>query len=413
MYSMYSKALAVCLIGGMFVGFQFMLQGTPGVMVPSLQNSFHISLPQVGVLSSSMLYFYVLFQGVGGYLGYRYGERNCLVMALSVLCVLCILFSITKNYESALTVRLLMGICSIPGVFCTIMLINRWFPCRLFALIAGIWEAMNMGLTALVPAVIAPVVIHDGWRFSMLVVAGIGVFILLLIIAFVRDFPDEEAKNSHQQMKNNRRHEKDRNKAGLWALSTNVTFLCCCLFCFGLFSIVSVFASLWAVPFVKVMYPRHQLFAVQTISFIFIGTAIGAPVTGALTSYFNKSRPVMVGCVMLSLVCMSLLLYIKIPIHIVSIVMFFLGLSSSVYMLPFSLIRNLFPSSWYYTANALLNGICLAATPILQPLVGGLLSMHAHHATLLKVGDFRFSLLPIYLLLWASFVSLIWIKEKC
>lgn len=409
----YFRASLVCLTGGLLVGYQFLLQGMPSIMVQPLQDAFHINLTQVGILSSAMLYLYVFLQGRAGKLAQRYGERRCLITALIAMSILCVLFACAQNYFSALVLRILMGVCSAPGVVCSMMLISRWFPGRLFALVAGVWEAINMCLAASGPAVMGQLVPEYGWRSTMLVIAGLGIIILLLTLAFVKDHPETESENFHaSEAKQDKSQQPNFKENYLRDLLKTPSFVFSCIFCFGLFAVINVFASLWAVPFIKSMYPEHQVWAVQSVSFIFIGSAIGAPLTGAFASYLNRCRIVMFWCVLFSLICMTFLLYVHMSIGMISIVMMLFGISCSAYMLPFSLIRKELPLPLLYTANAVLNGCSIVAAPLLQPLVGELLTVHAHNAFMLKVADFRFALLPVYLILWVALLSLIWIKEK-
>ena len=409
----YLRASFVCLTAGMLVGYQFLLQGIPSIMVQSLQNAFHISLTQVGILSSSMLYLYILLQGKAGKLAQRYGERRCIIVSLTAMSSLCVIFACAQNYFSALVIRVLMGVFAAPGVVCSIMLISRWFPIRLFAVVAGVWESLNMCFAASGPAVMGRLVPEYGWRSTLLIIAGVGVVILLLNIVFVRDHPDDGDKVSHYPAEHGL---TDSTHESSWrcliALLQTPLFVFSCLFCFGLFAVINVFASLWAVPFMRVLYPEHQMLATQSVSFIFIGAAIGAPVTGAMVSYLNRSRGVMLGCVLWSLVCLTLLLYVRMPIGMTSLFMLCFGISCSAYMLPFTLIRKELPASWLYTANAVLNSCSIIAAPVLQPLIGKLLALHAHHASMLQVSDFRVALLSVYFILWLAFFSVMRIKEK-
>ena len=68
----------IIFLGGMFVLYQFLLQGSTSLMVPQLMEDLCINLTQIGFLSAAFFYPYVLLQIPAGILADKYGARNVL-----------------------------------------------------------------------------------------------------------------------------------------------------------------------------------------------------------------------------------------------------------------------------------------------------------------------------------------------
>ncbi|MCY4178334.1 MAG: MFS transporter [Endozoicomonadaceae bacterium] len=395
------------------MGLQFLLQGLPGIMVKPLSDAFNISLTQVGVLSSSMIYLYIILQAPAGKIASFYGEKFCLVIASGSLAVLCLLFTVVSTYTSAVIIRMLMGVAAAPGVVCVMLLISRWFSARSFAFIAGVWEAVNMVIAASGPVFMSKVVNTHGWKTVLLLIAGICVVVLIMNVLIVTNAPE-----GYEAEKDDMPEEKTEESGGWQAknpffrLIKNVSFVSNCVFILGLFSVVNVFASLWGIPFMRAAYPEHSLEATQAISFVFIGLAIGAPLTGAIASYINRLRLIMFWCALITLLCLTVLFYYPVSFKVAGGILFILGVSASAYMLPFSAIRRDIPPALLYLANAILNAASLLAAPLFQPLIGKILDLHSQHAVQLTMENFQVALLPLYIIVCVAIFSLIWIKEN-
>ena len=66
----------VWLSAALFVSYQFLLQASTSAMIPGLMHSFRLSVSDVGVLSASFFYPYVLLQIPAGLLVDRLGVRK-------------------------------------------------------------------------------------------------------------------------------------------------------------------------------------------------------------------------------------------------------------------------------------------------------------------------------------------------
>ena len=412
--SYYPKAILVCLTGGVLVGYQFLLQGIPGLMVQPLEKVFSINLTQVGVLSGSMLYLYLLLQGYSGIMARRFGEKRCLVTALLFMGLLCIVFANVTNYATGIIVRMLMGVCSAPGVICAMMLISRWFPDKWFALITGLWEGLNMVITSTGPGMLGEFVIKHGWQSAMYLLAATGFFLAVLNFLFVKNNPAVNISETTPLLSEQKENSINSNTKEKYMLTLvkQPFFIALCIFCFSLFSIISTFACLWGVSFMKALYPENPVWATQSIALVFIGVAVGAPVTGAVASYFNRPRLVMFYGATVHIICFVLLIYVPVSIAFAGLLLFLLGASCSVYMLPFALARKLFTINWLYSVSALLNFSCIVTAPLLQPVIGKLLAIHSHEGLQLNVSDYRFAFLPLLIILCLALLSLVWIREE-
>jgi MFS family permease len=112
------------------------------------------------------------------------------------------------------------------------------------------------------------------------------------------------------------------------------------------------------------------------------GVALGAPVLGWLSDRLGLRRFPMIMGTALVLILMLIILYVPgIPLTLMFALLFFSGFFSSVYALPFAVMRDIMPAAVRGTSMAYTNLMCiLIGAPLLQPLIGWWLD-HAMQTT--------------------------------
>ncbi len=110
------RAYWVCFVASFFCVFQFLLQGSTGLMVDGLINELSIDLKDLGFLSSAFFYPYILLQIPAGFLVDKYRPRKVLIAGSLLLGIGTFLFSCCHSCLQADLARMLMGAGSALGV---------------------------------------------------------------------------------------------------------------------------------------------------------------------------------------------------------------------------------------------------------------------------------------------------------
>ncbi|AMO56724.1 hypothetical protein GZ77_02915 [Endozoicomonas montiporae] len=353
------KSVLICLVACLFCSYQFMLQGSTSVMLPELQHSLNLDLPQVGWVTSAFLYTYLIFQIPGGVVADRFSGRWTLFVCCLLLASACFWFSRAGSFTEATMARGFMGIATAPGIVVCMSLVACWFPKRWFPALSGLVESMALLGGALGPVALPLLMEVYGWRDAMGLVAIMGVVLSLLLVSIVRSRAAEGEPENKPEV------------TYRWSLLfRDYRFWCYCLYGFGCFVLISTFAGLWGIPFLTVRFPESPQLARGSISLIFIGLAIGAPLLGGLVTLFGHCQRFMLASVVLQMLVVGAIIYCDCSIQGMCLLCFFAGMSCGGYMLVFSMLRDLAPAGMTGITLAFGNGFMLLGAPVLQPMIG-------------------------------------------
>ncbi|WP_461536696.1 MFS transporter [Spongorhabdus nitratireducens] len=352
-----------CLIYGvssLFVGYQFIMQGAVGVMAQELMQTLALDHLQLGLLSCSFFYSYVLLQIPAGIAVDLYGPRRVLAFSLLLMGFSCLLFSQAETLLEATLARILAGTACAPGIVCTLYLGRHWFAARLFPLLLGIMEMVCMSGGATGDYLIPWLMEGTSWRHAMLVFAGLSMLLLLITWSVIRDAPAGV-----------RRVTGRAGNLCLKPVLTNTAVWNAGIICGLMYAIISAFAALWSIPFLQQAYPGSGHFPAFAAGLIFLGAAVGAPACGALASQFGKSRPVIIGSAVISAILIITVLFWQPGESLTAGLLLLLGIASGGYVLPFALSRCIVDEAHQGVANGVINMVANAlGTIALQPLIG-------------------------------------------
>lgn len=405
-------AWLIWIFGSSFLVYQFLLQTSISVMIAGLQQAFHSNAASIGFLSSSFFYTYFFLQVPGGLLVDRYGPRKVLTVGLFICVIAVALFAHAKSFWVAQLSRMLMGLVAAPAFAGAFYLIAHWFSPKRFALIGGLTESFAMLGGMLGEVFVSVRVAQSGWRMTLIECAIIGLLLAVLTGLIVRDrdkyhtvtyLPKANFSNILIHLK------KVVGLPQVWLIG---------LFSGCTFALVSAFAGLWCVPYLQVRYNLPATTASFASSMIFIGVAVGSPFLGWYSDRIGKRKAPMFFSAALCLIFMLMVLYLPhLSFAWMFVLLFLVGATAAIYMLPFALIREITPKETRGTAMGFANMMAiLIGSPILQPLIGKLLELDwdkksINGVQIFHVTDYQISLsvLPICLLL--ALLVLIFICE--
>jgi MFS family permease len=387
-------------ISALFVLLQFALQLSSGEMLTGLMHSFSVDALGAGLLASTYYYVYVLLQSPAGMVVDRFGPRRVLSIGAFICGAGTLLFGASHSVAVAAIARMMMGGGAAFAFVGSLYLIGKWFPIRKFALMVGIAEAIGMVGSLLGGVYMADFVQHLGWRNAMFSAAAMAGVLVILLYTIVRDTPYKAVAPKSIRPKGAFRQDfvrLMRNKKAWYS-----GFYSCMMF-----SVITVFVSLWGIPYFQLAHHMTLMSATVVSNIVVIGVAIGSPLVGWLDGRVDRRR-------LLSIMALLTTGFLCVAIYIPTLstpvlvaVMLAIGVSCSAYVIPFAIAHELATPSTRSTYMGFTNMMSVGSAPIFQPVVGLLMSLTAtgfmHHGHVgYTVADYQVGLSVVPLLAFGA-----------
>ena len=395
-----------------FVLFQFFLQLSAGIMLTPLMKSFNLTTVGGGFLIGSFYLVYMFLQIPAGMLVDRLGVRMLLTYGGLVCALGCFLFAMSNSFSLAIIARVLMGVGASFAFVSSLNIVTQWFPLSRFTLMVGLAETFGMVGTLIGNVYLASILSHVSWRHTMFYSSFLALLISFLCFTVIRDNP-------------NRQHNKEIKELTLsdfyrqvLSILGNVGLWLNGLYSGLLFSIVTVFAVLWCLPFLSEVQHVSLSAATFETSFVLIGIAIGGPIMGYIYPRVrNKNTFLSVMALGAGLLCGLIVFNTSMSTSLTSIIFLVLGLICSCYVFNFSLANHLVPKEVSSTSIGFTNSLCVVTAPLLQPFIGFLLdtsSGHVNGQAVYTISNYHFALsvIPISLILAAGMALILPVPDK-
>lgn len=365
--------LFIVFLGAIFYFYEYVLRISPSVMKPELMKVFKITVAGFGSLSAFYLYFYTPLQLIVGILIDMFSIRFILSTAALFCAVGSFLFGLTDIYWVACLSRILQGVGSAFIYIGALKLAATWLPFSRFAFFSCACTAFGFLGAALGEFILSYIVDSIGWRIPMFVLAVIGVLLSILFLFFLRMKPKTKVARSRRAKKVYKLTLREALKQ-LFKIVKNKYLWWAGILSFFMYLPTTVFAALWGIPYLEKMHHYSLEKAAIACGLIFIGWAIGAPIQGWLSDFFNKRlRLIWIGS-LISLVLSSIVLYAPdLPYFLVCILFVLFGISSSSQVLTFAMGRDVCELSVVGMVMAFINTLAMIGGMIFQPGLGLLL----------------------------------------
>lgn len=414
MFSSFSKhpayAWAIWLLSALFMFYKYALEVSPSVMTKDLMAAFHIDGAELGNLAATYFYSYLIMQIPAGILLDKFGPRNMTTIAMALCAGGAILFANANTVFLACVGRFLTGAGASFAALNCLKLVANWFPPKRFALMAGLM--MTVGMLGAVggQAPLSAFISYLGWRSAIEAIAWIGVALVILFWLVVRDAPKHQehilkAKDVKRIVDGGKQIVK--NKQCWWVSIYS-----------GLaFAPVSVFGGLWGVPFLAQYYNLSHTKSAHEVSLIFIGFAIGAPLTGWLSDRIGKRKVVMFTGTIISLFIISfVLLSPPLPLNVLSTLLLFFGITISAFLLSFTMIREINAPIMAATAVGFMNTFNALLGAVSDPMTGKFLDLGWQGAMeggarVFPTETYRLALLTLPAYLVIALIVMLFIRE--
>ncbi len=399
----------VWILAASFFYYKYLIQVSPSVMSPQLMSAFSLTGAGLGNLAACFFYGYLLMQVPVGVLLDRWSPRKITSMAAFVCASGIFLFANTHTAVTAGLSRFLIGLSASFAAVSCFKLASIWFPPKRFALVAGL--SMTAAMLGAVggEGPLSALVDRFDWRHALEIIAVAGFILSALMWIIIRDkqSPPSTHPEYGVQVKLGLKLKILLTDPQTWLLS---------IYSGLAFAPVSVFGGLWGVSFIQKAYSLNTTEAAHLISLIFIGFAIGCPLTGWFSDYIGRRKPIMFIGTLLATIALAIVVYFPIPSFYLSVLLFLFGIGASCFFLCFSMIRELHPLVLTATVLGFMNTFDSVCEAVTEPFIGKLLDInwsgaYENGARSFALHDYHLGLSALVIYLALSVVLMFFIKE--
>ena len=357
-------AWVICLLAALFYCYEYLLRISPNVMVPELMSAFQIPTADgVAALVGYYYYAYTPMQIPVGLLLDKYGPRRILTLATLCCAIGAVLFATTSHYAVAAAARFLIGFGSAFAFVGVLKVATIWLPPNRFAFISGFTTALGMLGGMFGNWSMNKMVSTMGWDGTLSYFGWFGFFVVPIMWFLIRDVP---------QVKN--KAVEGYKEIAVSHLLRDLIILCKNrqIWINGLIGgfimmPTMVFAELWGGEYVQQVYGIEKDMAIQLVTMVLLGWAVGGPVTGIISDKLNNRRmPLVIGALLAALV-MVIFIYVDISsLWMIGGLLFLLGFFSSAENICFAVSKEISPVQVLGTAIATTNFIVVLVGMIFQ-----------------------------------------------
>lgn len=371
----------ILLFAELFLIFQYSFQLSTGVLFEPIKQDYAVTTFAASFLISTYYYMYVGFQTPAGIIMDRVGPRRLLSSGALLCSAGAVVFAVTHYYPLAIFAKICMGGGAAFAFVGALYLIREWFSPERQAFLIGMTEVLAMLGAVRGIFLLGFAMRLFNWRICMLFYAAYFFVAAVGCAWWVRDKNPLRHHERAVRVKPSNFSQSFKAVVGHRLAWLNGLYI-------GLmYSVATVFAALWATPFLMVHLNINDIAAAKIALMIYLGMAIGCPLFGLLTQHYKKRRPLLIISGLSSILVLSLIIYGPyVSILSVRIEMLLLGICSSGYVLSFIIANDIAPAGIKNTYNGFTNSCCLLTAPILQPLIGILLdnqlTQHPHNVLL-------------------------------
>jgi len=354
----------ICGLAAAFYCYEYLLRITPGQIVPELQRAFsvhgnYLDATLISHLSLFYYYAYTPMQLPVGLLMDRYGPRWILTMAVLCCAAGTALFGFTRYWWVAAFGRFWIGFGSAFAFVGVLKLASTWLPPNRFALVSGLATTLGMIGAMVGVNALAELIKQIGWHQTVIYSSYVGFILTPIILLVVRDAPRGQKEEGGQVLTYWHLWQEIRlsiKNPQIW-LNGVIGGL--------LMAPTMVFPELWGKLYLQTVHHLDQTEASRVVTMVFLGWAVGGPLAGFFSDWIKQRRsPIIVGGLLATISLLAFLYYPGLTLTQMKILLFFVGVTSSVEVICFAIGRENCPTYLAGTALAFTNFlvVCFVAT---------------------------------------------------
>jgi MFS family permease len=286
----------------LFYFYQYILRVSPGIMIVELRQIYKLTAEEFSSLGAIYLYAYSLLQVPLGFVLDRLGVRR--VMAVSIL--MCIggtcLFAFATTVGMLQIARFCIGMGSAPAFICALKLVSDHLSAKDQGLFMGATLAIGTVGALLSGKFFVSLLETIGREDSLLLCAGVGVLILLIVLGCVPSFQKKETRLSqgaYMQL-----------REGLGAIAQRKEILLYAFIAISVYTPLCVLADLWGTAFLMEKFELNRADAAQITLYMYGGLTVGSLLLPWFSLKWGRLRETIQVCSVGIIGALLMLLYI-------------------------------------------------------------------------------------------------------
>lgn len=307
-----------------------------GVIIEDLVESFGMSATQIANLGAMYFYAYTVMQIPTGILVDRLGPKKTVATGCVVAGFGSIIFALAMNIPMAYLGRLLVGL-GVSVVFLSILKIqSNWFPAKKFASMSGLTSFIGSmgGLLAQTPLIL--LVDFIGWRNSFLAMGIITLILALMATIFVKNTPMEMGFPPVNFEETEPINQRKSIKTQFLGVVKNPKIWYPAIVFGGVNGGFLLFTGTFGVPYMIAVYGLSKTHAANLISVVLVVAGIACLLIGGISDKFKRRKLPMIILAAATVMAWVILVFLKPPVLLMSILILVVGVTSSIGVLCWS-----------------------------------------------------------------------------
>ena len=381
------------------------------VLAHDFMQFFQIDAVGLGTLTSCYYWVYTFMQIPSGIMIDRYSNKTIVAVMSGTVAIGLILLATVPNCYVAGFAEMLIGFGSSFSFLIVLKMITTWFPQQKVA----VMTSYTMTLGACGPFVGGPLVSfladHVNWHTVMVVYAGLGVLIGILI-CFVTNTPKKES----EETKNVKEKAMGSLLSDLRAVLSSKNLWILGFLTLALYAPVSSLGDLWGVSFAQNVFHVSRTKAAIISNMLYVGYTVGCPLSPHFANYINSYKKTMNYAIICLTLCLVLLvLPYEWPLPFAYILFFLVGFFSGA-QLTYALGFLEMPARIGGTVSSFINMMSMISGIILMPLVGWAIDSSWNGAMengvkIYTAADFKYGVSYVVLFVFVGAIISFFVKD--
>lgn len=355
-------------IAAFFFLYEFFLRTFLGSLEPQIIKSLHLNAETFSLIGSVYYLTYGLMQIPVGIIVDRVGVKLTMVFAASICGVSALIFAVADSFAMGLLGRLLMGFGSSFAFICLLVIAREWFPKKNFGLFAGLSQFVGTLGPILAGGPLIVFLKKEGmdWQELITSLGFVGFIIAGFSLVFVRGRRSEVSEDMRLLV------PKMNLKMQLGMLFRNRQAWLVAVYSALIYTAIATLGAIWGTR-VLIAKGLTQELAADAVSVLWIGYAVGCPMTGFVSDKLGRRKFMLIALAALALIATTVLRVVHEGSFLLfAVTFFFIGFAGGAQNIGFATIVEKVTDRLCATSMGLNNGLMLLFDTV-NPVIFGFL----------------------------------------
>lgn len=343
----------IWILATLFVIYLFNIQTMFSDVQGEIQKTLNLDIRHLTLIAGTYTWAFAIFQFFGGAFLDCFGSRRVMIPAFIFVTAGVFLYGMAGSYTTILLAQVLMALGSCCGFVGAGYIGGVWFGMAAYGTMFGYVQTLSSIGSAVQQPIIESLLKHMTYQQLFVYIGFIGIVLVILALIFMRNPAPVPIKNNPFKVVGNNLLQIFK-KPQMWIAAMWGGII------FGLNLALGV---VWT-PQIFAHY-GHDAGYIGT-AVLWLGLAAGSCFWPQWSNKIaSRKKPSIIGALMI-IVCLCLLIFVAMPMWLMCVVMFMIGMGATAHMLAFSVGGDVAGGPLVGTSSAFLNGIMFIFGGILQ-----------------------------------------------